>query len=99
MSVVRGHTPHFTQAYLTPKNLKKYIDKGTWRVNVNEYLIKALFHLVYKGSTVQAIANTFDLAQSSVVRYLDHMCSMGLLYHDVGRTKYFVCPSVEVEVK
>ena len=84
---------------VTPKNLKKYIERGTWRINVNPYLIKSLFHLVYKGSSVDAIANTFNLSRSSVIRYLDHMCSMGLVYHDYGRTRYFVCPNVEVETK
>lgn len=84
---------------VVPKNINKYLSKQTSKPSVSEYLIKALFHLVYKGSSTQAIADTFNISRNSALRYLDNMCVMGLLYHNKGREKYFVCPNVEVETK
>lgn len=83
----------------TPKNLEKYIKKATSKVVIHEFVIKALFHLVYKGSTVTAMARTFDVSEKTIERYLNYLTNMGLVFKDRNSNKYKVCPAVEVEWK
>ena len=70
-----------------PKNLEKYKSRSAYKVPLGDEIIKAFFHLVYKGATTQGIADTFNIATLSAKRYLDQMCSMGLLYHDYGKNE------------
>lgn len=86
-------------AMATPKNLEKYIKKATSKVVIHEFVIKALFHLVYKGSTVTAMARTFDVSEKTIERYLNYLVNMGLVFKDRTSNKYKVCPAVEVEWK
>lgn len=90
-----------TKNFVNIKDLKKYIDRTSDMNNYvssrNPFQIRALFHCVYKEYSVHKIALEFGLAETSVLRYLNHMVAMGLIYKDRGVNVYHVNPTVEVE--